>query len=89
MAKSSKGAVAEELLEESAEELIEELKKHFAEKLSDKRIKLATVIFTVEGEEDPQLYRKGHFYDTSALLNHVLNAYRAKAAMELGIGGMG
>jgi hypothetical protein len=65
--------------------LIEHLKGQFEETLSDKRIKLAAVIFTVEGDDEPQLYRKGHFYDTATMLNHVMNAYRARAAVELGL----
>lgn len=81
MAKSDKGAIAEEM----QKDLIEKLKADFEKLLSNKSIGHATVIFTVEGENEPQIYRKGHFYDNAAMVNHVLNAYRAKVAMELGL----
>jgi len=85
MAKNNKVAAVKESPEETREAYIEDLKKEFEKLLTDPRIKLSAVIFTVEGDEEPQLYRKGHFYDTAALMNHVMNAYRAKAAMELGL----
>ncbi len=47
-------------------------------------IELATVVFVHKDTDEPQIWRKGHWYDAAALMNGVLHAYRAKAAMELG-----
>jgi len=48
-------------------------------------IELAVVVFVHKGTDEPQVWRKGHWYDGTAVLNTVLSAYRAKAAMELGL----
>lgn len=71
--------------EQTPEELVEQLKTEFEKLLSNRKILQAAVIFVVDGEDEPQVYRKGHFYDTAAMMNHILNAYRTKAAMDLGM----
>jgi hypothetical protein len=70
---------------ELAEESLEDLKLKIAAFLDDDRIQIATVVFSIDDGQGPHVLRKGHFYDTAALLNTALEAYRAKAAVELGI----
>ena len=72
-------------VEKSNEETIKELKDEFSKILSDNNVDQAVLIFSVNDKEEPQVYRKGHFYDSAVLINHVMAAYRAKAAVELGI----
>ena len=74
MAKTDKEPIEEETLKDAFEKL-----------LMHKNIKVGAVIFTVEGNDEPQLYRKGHFYDVATMVNQVANAYRAKAAVDLGL----
>ena len=45
----------------------------------------AIVIFTHKGSNEPQLWRKGHFYDVTVLMNHVLSLYKQKVSVELGL----
>lgn len=80
----------DEVQVESAEEavlqvVLEDLKSKISAFLDDDHIKVATVIFSVDGEESPHVLRKGHFYDNAVLLNTALNAYRAKAVVDLGL----
>jgi len=74
-----------EVQAESAEESLEDLKNKISAFLDDDRIQTATVIFQVENGKSPHVLRKGHFYDNAVLLNAALDAYRAKASVELGI----
>ena len=74
-----------EALKATPEEIFEEVRAKIEEFLNDDRVKIATVVFSIEDEENPHVLRKGHFYDNAALLNTTLDAYRAKAAVELGI----
>ena len=46
-------------------------------------IELAACVFVHKGVGEPQVWRKGHWYDAATLLNTVLQAYRTKAAVEL------
>lgn len=81
----SKQPVQEEKLEESKEEALQKIRDDLGEVLNTDDIGLAVVVFVHKDASEPQVWRKGHWYDNSALLNTVLSAYRAKAAMELGL----
>ena len=85
--KVDEGVTVESVEETNLEVIVEDVKKEFEKLLKNSKINVATVIFTVEGNAEPQLYRKGHFYDAATMINQVANAYRAKAAMDLGLGG--
>lgn len=60
------------------------IKEQIEELLANENITLGAIIFTTKDSPEPQIMRKGHFYDTAAMLHHVLSAYRAKASVELG-----
>jgi len=72
-------------LQEGPSDEFEEVRSKIEEFLNDDRVKIATVVFSMGDNESPHVLRKGHFYDNAALLNTTLDAYRAKAAVELGI----
>lgn len=70
----------------TTEDALEALKKELEKLvLENANVKLAAVIFTVGDDPEPQVLRKGHFYDNAMMVNQVMNAYRAKAAVELGL----
>jgi hypothetical protein len=77
--------IADELQPEEDMKFSDHIKQTFEKALSNPRIKLAAVVFTIDDDEEPHLYRKGHFYDTAVLMNHVMRVYRSKAAIELGL----
>ncbi len=72
-------------VEQPKEDKIQNIRDTLNEVLNVDDIELAIVVFVHKNAEEPQVWRKGHWYDNSALLNTVLSAYRAKAAMELGL----
>lgn len=72
--------------ENAATEKLENLKKELEKLLLENSdVKLAAVIFTIGDETEPQVFRKGHFYDNAMMVNQVMAAYRAKAAVDLGL----
>tara|TARA_Y100000310_G_C20172920_1_gene574535 strand:+ start:202 stop:480 length:279 start_codon:yes stop_codon:yes gene_type:complete len=71
--------------ENNVKEKVQLIKEKLAELFTNEDVELATVIFTVKSNEEPQVWRKGHFYDTATLLNKVLFAYKSKAVAELGL----
>ena len=70
--------------EEVLEKRLEEIRTALGETLDAEDINTTIVIFTHKDTKEPQVWRKGHFYDAAALLNEVLNAYKMKAAQDLG-----
>ena len=72
-------------VEQSKEDLIEKIRNALDGVLDTDDMELAVVVFVHKDATEPQVWRKGHWYDTTALLNTVLSAYRAKASMELGL----
>ena len=69
-------------LEELHEQLSNELDKLV---MGNDDIEMAMIALKFKGEEDPRVWRKGHFYDVAKLLNSILNAYRTKASVDLGL----
>jgi hypothetical protein len=67
------------------DESVQKIRDGLDELLDIDKIELAVVVFVHKDATEPQVWRKGHWYDSSALLNTVLSAYRTKAAMELGL----
>lgn len=75
----------EEDIKSSPEKELEELREKFNELLNDDRIELAAIIIKTKGDEEPHVYRKGHFYDVASAMNFALEAYRYKAKVDLGL----
>lgn len=63
----------------------EEIREKLGELLNQEDVGTTIVIFTHKDCEEPQVWRKGHWYDSAALMSEVLNAYRMKAIKELGL----
>lgn len=53
--------------------------------VNNDNVTLAVVVFVHKDSDEPQVWRKGHWYDGSVMLNNTLDAYKAKAAVELGL----
>lgn len=69
----------------STKQELEKIREELNEIIENEQIELAAIVFKVKDLEEPQIIRKGHFYDAASLMNHILNAYRAKAAVDLGM----
>lgn len=75
----------------TVEGTLEETKMDELSKALDKlimenpEIELGVIAIKFKDEEEPRVWRKGHFYDSAKLLNNIMNAYRAKASMDLGL----
>ena len=83
MSEESKDEIKVDPVEE-LEQRMEEIRGKLGEVLDSDDIGTTIVIFTHKDVEEPQVWRKGHFYDAAALLNEVLHAYKMKAAKDLG-----
>ena len=56
-----------------------------SEVLGEENIGTSIVIFTHKDCTEPQVWRKGHWYDSAALMAEVLNAYKLMAVKDLGL----
>lgn len=77
--------IEEDIKKLEKDKAMSELKQQIGELLANNNLIIGAVIFTTKDSDEPQIMRKGHFYDVAATLHHVLSAYRAKASVELGI----
>ena len=85
MSDTSTEAVNADLTETTLEVRLKELEKKIDAVLDDDLVSHASIVFTIKGESEPQACRKGHFYDVAAMVNYVMEAYRAKASIDLGL----
>lgn len=76
----SKGEISKDLELEK----LEKLKDQFNAIIEDADIESAIVIFKSKKDGEPNVLRKGHFYDIAKMLNYTLNAYKQKIAVEVG-----
>jgi hypothetical protein len=61
------------------------IQEKLEELFSDEDVGNVIVIYTQKDLSEPQLWRRGHFYDITVLKNQVLTAYKQKALVELGL----
>lgn len=71
--------------ENESKKRVEQIREKIEQILSEEKVELATIIFTMPTDNTPHVFRRGHFYDTTMLLNQVLSAYKTKAAVDLGL----
>jgi hypothetical protein len=81
---------AKEPQKDTPEDPTQKIRQTLDEALNnDDNVTLAVVIFVHKDADEPQVWRKGHWYDGSVMMNNALDAYKAKAAVELGLIGRG
>jgi hypothetical protein len=85
MARKKEEETPTESPEKIREEHLNQLKKSLEELLMlNDDVELAAIVLKANGEEEPYVWRKGHFYDVASMLNQILHVYRAKASADLG-----
>jgi hypothetical protein len=85
MAKNKENTVPTQSEEEQLQKRLDDLMSKMEELLlNNADIELAAIVLKTKQDEEPRVWRKGHFYDVATMLNQVMHAYRSKAAVDLG-----